>query len=731
MALSLNQILETLREKGVSTEILESITQMSVSAAADSFDATADPAQVRTYYANINRLLEENRSSLEGVIDIDEESLRTLEEEMDVLREIIDNEIESGNLQSERLQSAKERFKEVSKLAKEKKNFLEGAAKGEAAAEQLLQATFGLSTEWSALGSKDGMKGLGKGFAGGIKKMLNPMSILIAIAQKVLERAMAYDKASADLFKKTAIDRDKIRLSTMATDLKGMTIDLEKKVASAVGSLQEGFRQIGDLSQTQLETTAKTITILDGVGVSSNDTVDTFGILTQTLGQTPEQANEFLNNTVAISRELGRPPRELVSDFAKNAPIFARFGSRSVKIFKDMALQATLLEMDTAKLFGLSEGMDTFEGAAKAAQAFNVAVGGPFLSAQALLAAEGSEKFELIAEAYKRASGGKDILSERDKRGLAKDLQMAPDELMRMLKGEGANFKTKREKMDEAQSTMAENIELQSKNQTVMDQLTAQMQRIIDGLIKATGADKGLAYVAEILTGVAQTLAPDEMQRTMENQKKIKEEGGLIRINDEMFTDHLGDSSFFGTTHEVYYSKKQITDARKKIKAGQGDDVKDELLEFLTTTSAVIQDEKGRDQLMTPQEMTDRQFEQYLKTFGGVDYTKEGYNVISADQTMGTFVPGELGTGYLVQKNNDAIVGPASSAQGYIQPVFNKQDKFYAAKDGGAIANALDQVLHAVDKLIEEKQDVNLDINDRKLAQAVDGAFATLNARRV
>ena len=728
MALTLNQILDALKQRGVSTDVLQSITEMSVTAAAASFDGTADPAQVKTYYENINKLLDENRSSLEGVIDVDEESLNTLQEEMDILREIIDNEIESGNLQSDRLQKAKRRFREVSNLAKEKQKFLEGAAKGEAAAEQLLQATFGLSTEWSALGSKEGMKGLGKGFAGGLKKMLHPMNILIAIAQKVLERAMAYDKASADLFKKTAIDRDKVRLTTMATDLKGMTVDLEQKVASSVSSLQEGFRQISDLSQSQFETTAKTITVLDGFGVSSNDTVDTFGILTQTLGQTPEQASEFLNNTVAISRELGRPPRELVNDFVKNAPIFARFGNRSMKIFKDLSLQATLLEMDTAKLFGLAEGMDTFEGAARAAQAFNIAVSGPFLSAQALLAAEGSEKFDLIAEAYKRA--GRPELNQRVVRGLSKDLGMVPDELMRMLKNEGANFKTKREKMDDAQSTMAENIELQSKNQSVMDQLTAKMQQIIDSLVKATGADKGLTYVAEVLTGVAQVLAPDEMQRTMANQKKIKEEGGLIRINDEMFTDYLGDSGLGGTVNEVYYSKKQIRDARKKIKAGQGDDVKEELRDFIES-SVVIQDEAGVNQLTRPSEMTDKQFEQYLKTFGGVDYTKEGYNVLSAEQTIGAIVPGELGTGYLVQKNNDAIVGPASSARGYIQPVFNKQDKFYAAKDGGAIANALDEVLTAVDKLIEQKQDVNLDISDRKLAQAVDGAFAALSARRV
>ena len=74
---------------------------------------------------------------------------------------------------------------------------------------------------------------------------------------------------------------------------------------------------------------------------------------------------------------------------------------------------------------------------------------------------------------------------------------------------------------------------------------------------------------------------------------------------------------------------------------------------------------------------------------------------------------------------------PMSVGSNYVQPVFNKQDKFYAAKDGGAIANALDEVLAAVDKLIEEKRDVNLDISERKLAQAVDGAFAGIQRRTV
>ena len=61
--------------------------------------------------------------------------------------------------------------------------------------------------------------------------------------------------------------------------------------------------------------------------------------------------------------------------------------------------------MEVSKLLGMSLAMDSFEGAAKAAQNFNVAFGGPFLSAQALMGASVDEKFKLIADAFKKFRG--------------------------------------------------------------------------------------------------------------------------------------------------------------------------------------------------------------------------------------------------------------------------------------------------------------------------------------
>ena len=765
---SFEELIRILRERGVTQQTLDDIAELSRQATENTFSSeTASPTDIQSYFNRYNSSLEQYRSELGEFMDIDEQLIESYEEEMSILRDVIDSELESTQVNQDRLKNAQDRYKELVKLRKEKQSSLEGMKKGEAAAEQLLQATFGLSTEWSMLNSKEGMKGFAKGFGKSLKDMLNPINILISIAQKVVERALTYDKAAAEVFKRTGIDRAEIDLVKMSTELKGMTADIQNSVAGAVGDLQEGFRSIGELEKEQLESAVKTVTILDAVGAQNRDTVESFGILTKTLGKTPEQAVEFLNNTRAIATELSRPPGQIISDFAKASPILSRFGQASVKIFKDLSLQSVLLNMDVQKLVGLTEGMDTFEGAAKAAQAFNVAVGGPFLSAQALLAADPQEKLQLIADAYQQA--GNQPLSARVKRGLAKSLNVTPDELERILKNNVAGMKTKRERMDEVQTTMQQNIKDIGDNQSAMNKLVGKMQEIIDNLVEATGFDKGLGRGADLLVGVAYTMTEDhDLQRSHAAKMKIAKEGGLVAVT--------GDRAF---------TKKEIADARKH---GSTDEL---LMEHLHTTTATGQ---------SPMEMSDAEFNDYLKkqkvitpegkvltaedaitmqseaakiglgtAIGagaailagvlvniagvGADATLVGAPLgVSAHVVGAGLIAGGLGTfygtgladehgigrglsegsvGYQIQPTEDAMVTPQSLGKNYVHPVFNKDDMFYAAKEGGAIAKALDEVLHAVDKLIEEKQDVNLDINERKLAQAVDSAFVTLNSRRV
>jgi len=84
-----------------------------------------------------------------------------------------------------------------------------------------------------------------------------------------------------------------------------------------------------------------------------------------------------------------------------------------------------------------------------------------------------------------------------------------------------------------------------------------------------------------------------------------------------------------------------------------------------------------------------------------------------------------------VKKMEDAVVSPMNVPKNYVQPVFNKKDTFVAAKDGGVIANALDDLVSSLEKLLDQKTDLNLNISERELAQSVDMAFNTLKARQL
>jgi len=760
MAINIAELIRRLEDRGLSDSLIQDIIAASnetITAQENQFDETSAQS-IRQHFETVNATLEENRSLLQETLDVNEELQNNYTQEKELLMDIIDEEIEAGNLSSERLKNAQRRIKELSKLNKAIEDYNDGMAKGEEAAKQILQATLGLSTEWSALSSKSGRKGMGKGFVTNLKSLMSPMNLLIALAQKIFERAVAYDKASADLFKRTGLDNTMINLKNIATNLKGMSTELQDKAAKSVGDFQEGYRSFGELQKEQVELTAETITVLNHFGVSNSDTVETFGILTKTLGKTPEQANRILNNTTAIAEELGRPPSEILSDFTKAMPILAIYGQESERMFRNISTQAALLGIPVSKIAQLNQGMDTFEGAAKAAQAFNVAAGAPFLSAQALLAADGDAKLDMIAEAYRRATPAQRAHIERPRilRGLASDANVSVDELVKLLKLDASKYKSKASDVQSAGATLAENITKVQENQTAMDKITAQIQRIIDNIIKFTNFDKGLGYAANMLTKFVEFIVGDKDDRarkTKSNRNTIMAQGGAVRnrMGDVVSRKQLDTEekyrkamsvdlekiprkSMGGGFDRANMRKRQAAMERNAGRLVQAGLSEQDALAFVNRGyfNRLGQDIGIKKEIKKQME-TDR-----LLKMVGIDLAGRGTPLAiqkPIDLQGMDIDTNKAGLGYTLKEREvefeDAVAAPLASPSGFVQPVFDKQDKFYAAKDGGAIANALDEVLHAVDKLIEEKQDVNLNISERKLAQAVDSAFVALNARRM
>lgn len=796
MAININSLINELKRSGVSDGIIQQL----LGAAGESLssiggvDRDSSVTEIQRRVSEITSLLDNNRGLLDGVVDVEEEKAKIEDEEMDLLREVIDSELESTQANQDRVRAARDRYKQLVKNKKQREAMNVGMAKGSAAAENLLARTLGINKEFAFLNKKGGMGGLLKGFTQGIMKSLGPMNIIVSIITKMIERIGAFDSAKADMFRKAAIGRGRFDLNKAVVELKGMKTGLEKDVVNSVTTLKTNFRGFVDLTGEQLVEIGKTMSVMSAMGVSNSESADMFGNLTKTLGYAEPEARRIMTNFTATAEALGRPPQEMVSDFNKAQPILARFGKKSEKIFKDAATQATLLNMDVSKVISLGESMDTFEGAAKAAQAFNVAIGQPFLSAQALLAAESpADKLQLVADAYKRA--GRPELGARMIRGLAGDIGVDSAELIRVLKLQKGKYQLRKEKADKATTSLNQALNLVFANQSMFDKINAQMERIIDNLIVATGAEKGVMFLVDNLTKIIKNVMDtidkyglygrSQDATRMEDVKKIekrKASGRKSQLSGEggnfftkAFQDMAGGSgtTSFGRIDDSanqlknlhssiidnminpyidpktgvfnaqkamgnHFSKRSSDTIKRAAPLKQHYDIGDMMLRGLLGgnsgfpgsgpgnlfDSAAL--EKYRDQRLKSRSYLNMEEDPFTEMFFDVYLP-----AIRQHGSLDPQTPMKMSTLDAELSKFKSQFSTARTEDGYVQPVFNKNDKFYAAKDGGAITKALDEVLGAVDKLIAQKQDVNLNISERKLVQAVDGAFIAMNARRV
>lgn len=797
MAIDVRKILSELKRKGSSGEQIAKVEQLlkeyevamqqlqKFDPAVQSLTADGSAFEMSKTFEEIAKLYSENAEVLGGSVQLSEEKFNLLEDEKEILKKIVDIEIAAGQLESEKKKIAQKRIREIIKRQKAEKDFVQGVAKGEQAAKLLLQASLGLSTEWNKLGTKGGMKGFAKGMVKGIKSLFNPIAILASVAQKVFQSALAQDKAAAGLFARTGIDRSRVDIRSISLKLKGMGVDLMGKTASSIASLQEGYRSFNDVvGKENFSDIVNTLTAFESMGASGQDVARTYGLLTKVFDKTPKQATAMMQNFTALAEESGRPVKELFSTFVNQSPILARFEKQGTKIFRDISLQAARMEMDVAKLLTFEESMDTYEGAAKVAQAFNVAFGKPMINAQELLAASHGEKMNILAKAMKESGIN---FSPRMLRGLAQDANIDVDMLQKMAKHGAIDMSKSKKKVENNQKTLASNIEKVAKNQTVMDKLLGKMQEIISHIAQSVGADKGLALAVELLRKVAITLFGNSGK---ELEAKALAEGGLVKAS--TVTASRNTSVATGKLQKSFLTVKEAKKEQEVARAllAIKEDIESGRLDVSKKGGFFDFGERGRidksvsERYKIPlslaerlgrhgaksffqgsfseknlQGMLEQDFGQVvdmaalMKKYGKIDVEEEGgIRILQKDNT---FVDDNLRDSQLpmteseaakkarieaekqkqnqspptVQPQNDAFVSPASVSSNFVQPVFHKQDKFYAAKEGGVIAKALDEVLAAVDKLIAQKSDVNLSIREAELARVVDRAMSA-NSRR-
>ena len=150
--------------------------------------------------------------------------------------------------------------------------------------------------------------------------------------------------------------------------------------------------------------TANLVAGLSKIGISGEDSMSIIEDMTKMLKKSPMEATKQVRRLVKIADTLGVSAAKVSKDFAKALPSLAMFGEEAVDQFANLEAQSTATGLSMDRLIGFAEQMDTFKGAAKAAQGLNAVLGGTFVSVTDLVHAPFDEKLTIIQEAMDRAN---------------------------------------------------------------------------------------------------------------------------------------------------------------------------------------------------------------------------------------------------------------------------------------------------------------------------------------
>ena len=736
-------------------------------------EQTATPELLQDYFNKQIQQYTDNRAVLEDISDIDQEILGLHEDAIDRVKELIEQKITAGELNDQELKDLQTLYKAYARRRREKQNFFKAQEKGAEFTDRMLKATIGLNTEWSGIGAA----GFFKGFAKQLKRTVTLSNVLATIAGGVVEQFFKLDQAQADLFKETGLTRQQVNLGAVGMQLKGVATEMNVKAKENVAHLFNANRQFDQLTQTQLRTYADASILMTEMGASGQAVADIFTYNRIVLKKSPEEATNAVLRMRQLSKLTGRSVEETVREFAKSAPTLAMYGNESEKIFKGLSLEAKRLNMEVSELLGLSLGMDSFEGAAKAAQNFNLAFGGPFISAQALMGASVEDKYKMVAEAYKK-SGKK--LSRREISGLAKDAGLNEQKLMQILNREQGAAVDKKMEQKSTQELMDEQVDVIKKNTSVQTRINAQLEHLYRSIGEKLFANDGLFAIMDVVVDLL-TFMVDNFKLMvaagvgMKTAMAIAGSRGATPANPEFVVPLGGAGTAAGKmgrgfgglaaglvvgglayagmsmlekdpppspdTQNMERLQQQQADAEAELndKAGQATE---------QNATSVLQTAEEREAKMDaffnrgptiPPPPGSMKIEG-LKDFsnqgspgavsmpsGGGGGSTGGPSVVQTKTNDGTLASARSGTNINIggSKLNIATTKNVSNSEAtYVQPTFHKNDKYYnfvAAKKGGSIITALKTLEDAVDSMVSgiKNTDNKLSIDMKEFIRTV------------
>jgi hypothetical protein len=196
----------------------------------------------------------------------------------------------------------------------------------------------------------------------------------------------------------------------------GITVEDSKEALSAL--IQESSLFRADFLKNEpaaASVTANLVAGLKKVGVQTKTSAKLIDVFTKAFGKAPVEAGKSLRSVAGIATSLGMDINKVFGNFESAMPTLSQFGSEMTEVFADLQARSAATGAEMGKLVSIAMKMDTFEGAAKAAQTLNGVLGDTLISVTDLAHADPDEKFDMIAEAVNNSGVEFESLNRRYK----------------------------------------------------------------------------------------------------------------------------------------------------------------------------------------------------------------------------------------------------------------------------------------------------------------------------
>ena len=231
---------------------------------------------------------------------------------------------------------------------------------------------------------------------------------------------------------------------------------------------------------------------LNKLGVGFDTSAKSFDIFSKVLKQAPKEAMKSSKKLITIAKSLDITTGKAFEDFNKLMPTLAQFGDRAIDVFGRLAAQARATGVEISTLSKVAQGLDTFQGAAKAAQGLNAILGGTFISVTDLVRADFPQKIELIRAAFERSGRTFATSHRRIKMMVAAQLGTDVGTAARIF-GSEEEYKSVTDRLDTSAMSTEELMQKMAKQMTSAEHLKKGIQNLAGGFSQLVDASRKVA----------------------------------------------------------------------------------------------------------------------------------------------------------------------------------------------------------------------------------------------